>query len=66
MQPTELFAGLIAKITDFRPGLGVLDTSADLFGGDEIKRAQVASSSPCSAPSLSRLIAPHCCSPTRL
>lgn len=38
---TPLFNTLARKVEDFRPGLVVLDTSADLFGGDEIKRAQV-------------------------
>ncbi|MBZ9904795.1 AAA family ATPase [Mesorhizobium sp. BR115XR7A] len=41
MQPTANMAALIKQMTDFRPGLLVLDTSADLFGGDEIKRNQV-------------------------
>ncbi len=41
MVPTPLMGYLIEKIVAFEPGLVVLDTSADLFGGDEIKRAQV-------------------------
>ncbi|RWM26903.1 AAA family ATPase [Mesorhizobium sp.] len=41
MQPTGNMAKLIEKLTEFRPGFLVLDTSADLFGGDEIKRSQV-------------------------
>lgn len=41
MTPTELMAALVEKVARFRPGLIVLDTSADLFGGDEIKRSQV-------------------------
>ncbi|MFD1985909.1 AAA family ATPase [Mesorhizobium newzealandense] len=41
MQPTANWAPLIRQLTEFRPGLLVLDTSADLFGGDEIKRNQV-------------------------
>jgi RecA-family ATPase len=41
MQPTANMAALIERLNEFRPGLLVLDTSADLFGGDEIKRNQV-------------------------
>ncbi|TIQ43410.1 AAA family ATPase [Mesorhizobium sp.] len=41
MQPTGNMAKLIEKLAEFRPGFLVLDTSADLFGGDEIKRSQV-------------------------
>lgn len=41
MQGTAVLGSLIELITDFRPSLLVLDTSADLFGGDEIKRSQV-------------------------
>lgn len=41
MLPTPLMGDLIAKVEAFRPNLLVLDTSADLFGGDEIKRSQV-------------------------
>lgn len=38
MEPTALFAALRAEIARLRPVLLVLDTLADLFGGDEIKR----------------------------
>ncbi|MBB4113462.1 RecA-family ATPase [Rhizobium sp. BK226] len=41
MQPTPLYAKLVDLICDVRPKLVVLDTAADLFGGDEIKRNQV-------------------------
>ncbi|QKC97280.1 AAA family ATPase [Mesorhizobium sp. NZP2298] len=41
MEPTVLWKRLVVTIQDLKPGLVVLDTSADLFGGDEIKRAQV-------------------------
>ncbi|MER8858993.1 AAA family ATPase [Mesorhizobium sp. M0757] len=41
MQPTPNMASLVDHIADFRPCFLVLDTSADLFGGDEIKRNQV-------------------------
>jgi RecA-family ATPase len=41
MQATPNMTKLAEKLTDFRPGFVVLDTSADLFGGDEIKRGQV-------------------------
>lgn len=41
MQPTANWLKLVAMLEEFRPGLLVLDTSADLFGGDEIKRTQV-------------------------
>ncbi|UXN70582.1 AAA family ATPase [Devosia neptuniae] len=41
MQPTALMHQLRDRMDIFRPGLLVLDTSADLFGGDEIKRSQV-------------------------
>ena len=41
MQATPLFGKIIAFIREFRPRLLVLDTAADLFGGDEIKRGQV-------------------------
>ncbi len=41
MVPTPLFERLFDRIVEFRPGLVVLDTSADLYGGDEIKRSQV-------------------------
>lgn len=41
MQPTSNMERLIEKLSDFRPGFLVLDTAADLYGGDEIKRLQV-------------------------
>jgi RecA-family ATPase len=41
MVPTSMMAALIEEITDFDPHLLVLDTSADLFGGEEINRMQV-------------------------
>ncbi len=41
MQPTQLWASIVDQAGDFRPRLIVLDTAADLFGGDEIKRGQV-------------------------
>ncbi|MGZ2404833.1 AAA family ATPase [Rhizobium ruizarguesonis] len=41
MQPTALYRKLVELLCDFRPKLVVLDTAADLFGGDEIKRNQV-------------------------
>ena len=41
MQPTSNFVSLDNHIARHQPGLVVLDTSADLFGGDEIKRGQV-------------------------
>ena len=41
MAPTDLFEALVDAISEFRPGLVVLDTAADLFGGDEVKRVQV-------------------------
>lgn len=41
MQPTNNFASLSSHISRHNPGLVILDTSADLFGGDEIKRGQV-------------------------
>ena len=40
MQPTPLWNKLSDDLLDFRPKLLVLDTAADLFGGDEIKRNQ--------------------------
>lgn len=40
MTPTPLFQRFETVATDFRPAFIVLDTVADLFGGDEIKRAQ--------------------------
>lgn len=41
MQPTSNFLSLDNHIARHQPGLVILDTSADLFGGDEIKRGQV-------------------------
>lgn len=41
MQATPLWTAFAASARDFQPKLIVLDTSADLFGGDEIKRGQV-------------------------
>ncbi|WP_455918835.1 AAA family ATPase [Ensifer canadensis] len=40
MQPTAVWTQLCDLARDFRPCLVVLDTVADLFGGDEIKRGQ--------------------------
>lgn len=40
MEPTKRFAELQADIRRLRPVVVVLDTLADLFGGDEIKRIQ--------------------------
>jgi len=40
MVPTRLFHMLDATINQVRPRLIVLDTLADMFGGDEINRAQ--------------------------
>ncbi|KNY12949.1 hypothetical protein AKG11_31995 [Shinella sp. SUS2] len=41
MKPTPLMEKVIEAAADFRPRLIVLDTAADLYGGDEIKRGQV-------------------------
>ncbi|EMS96988.1 ATPase [Agrobacterium tumefaciens str. Cherry 2E-2-2] len=41
MIPTKLFHMLDATISRVKPSLLVLDTLADMFGGDEINRAQV-------------------------
>lgn len=41
MEPTAMMAALIQEITTYEPDLLVLDTSADLFGGEEINRVQV-------------------------
>ncbi|WP_181172163.1 AAA family ATPase [Mesorhizobium sp. B2-4-8] len=41
MEPTALWKRIVMTIQDHKPGLVVLDTAADLFGGDEIKRSQV-------------------------
>jgi RecA-family ATPase len=40
MQETPLFAALDSWLAEHRPVLTVLDTLADLFGGNEINRAQ--------------------------
>lgn len=39
--PTAVMAALIDEVASFTPDLLILDTSADLFGGDEINRVQV-------------------------
>jgi KaiC/GvpD/RAD55 family RecA-like ATPase len=41
MRPTPLFRRLEAAIGRIRPALVVIDTLADVFGGNEIERAQV-------------------------
>jgi len=41
LAPTAMMESLIDQVTSFRPDLLILDTSADLFGGDEINRVQV-------------------------
>ena len=41
MQATPLLGQIAEFAGEFRPRLVVLDTAADLFGGDEIKRGQV-------------------------
>jgi RecA-family ATPase len=41
MTPTPLWHQLVGKADAIRPKLVVIDTSADVFGGDEIKRRQV-------------------------
>lgn len=41
MKPTALWTQIAEESRAFSPKLIVLDTSADLFGGDEVKRAQV-------------------------
>lgn len=40
MRKTPLFDAIEAKVAEYRPSLVVLDTLADLYGGDEINRAQ--------------------------
>jgi RecA-family ATPase len=40
MQPTPVWEQFSKIVRDFQPRLVVLDTVADLFGGDEIKRGQ--------------------------
>ncbi|PWJ84877.1 RecA-family ATPase [Pseudaminobacter salicylatoxidans] len=41
VHPTKVMEALIDQIVTFQPSMVVLDTSADLFGGDEINRSQV-------------------------
>ncbi|ACI93285.1 conserved hypothetical protein [Afipia carboxidovorans OM5] len=41
MKATSLWSRVDTFVQDWKPGLVVLDTAADLFGGDEVKRAQV-------------------------
>lgn len=41
MEPTPLYAALAARIAASRPELVVLENAADMFGGNEIDRAQV-------------------------
>lgn len=41
MQPTANFVSLTHLVAKHTPGVVFLDTSADLYGGDEIKRGQV-------------------------
>jgi hypothetical protein len=41
MMPTGLFNRVDRFVKQWMPGLVVLDTAADLFGGDEVKRSQV-------------------------
>lgn len=41
MEPSPLWGQVGALARGFRPGIIVIDTSADVFGGDEIKRSQV-------------------------
>ena len=41
LEPTALFQSLVTSVGDFEPHFLVLDTAADMFGGDEIKRGQV-------------------------
>jgi RecA-family ATPase len=41
LEPTEVYEALRLKLETLRPKLVVLESSADLFGGDEINRAQV-------------------------
>ena len=40
MEPTALYAAVKKRVLALRPAVLVLDTLADLFGGDEIKRIQ--------------------------
>jgi hypothetical protein len=41
MMPTGLFNRVDRFVKEWQPRLVVLDTAADLFGGDEVKRSQV-------------------------
>lgn len=41
MMPTGLFNRVDRFVKEWKPRLVVLDTAADLFGGDEVKRSQV-------------------------
>jgi RecA-family ATPase len=41
MKATPLWKRLERFVEEWKPGLVVLDTAADLYGGDEIKRSQV-------------------------
>jgi RecA-family ATPase len=41
LEPTPVYEALRLKLKTLRPKLVVLESSADLFGGDEINRAQV-------------------------
>ena len=41
MEPTALWGHVCSLVASHRPDLVVFDTSADLYGGDEIKRHQV-------------------------
>jgi RecA-family ATPase len=41
MQPTALWREFAEKAQSYNPKLIVLDTAADLYGGDEVKRGQV-------------------------
>jgi RecA-family ATPase len=41
MKPTPLWERVERFVKDWKPSLVVLDTAADLYGGDEIKRSQV-------------------------
>lgn len=38
LEPTPRFHALMKRVEDVRPSLSILDTKADLFGGDELKR----------------------------
>ncbi|GEM_PF-2231677 len=41
LEPTPLFGQVAELVGEHQPDLIVLDTAADMFGGDEIKRGQV-------------------------